>query len=101
MSDEQTIEQREGSTRYFIKTNSDTAFILARHCYEFMLEAWMKGETFYKGVDRVGDPMVVKLADVHMIGLCTPKGMARWEEDMKIERTQKKKRELIEGDNDE
>lgn len=91
----ETIEQREGSTRYYLKADANSAFILSRSCYEPMLEAWLKGAAFFHAIDKFGDPVVIKLADIHMIGLCSPEGITKFAADLEIEREQKKANEMI------
>lgn len=69
-----------GFTVAFCK-GTDMKYVLHRDCHDGLREAWMAGRSFHEVQDLYGDPLTIRLGDISAVGLCTPEGLARYEEE--------------------
>ncbi len=57
-------------------------------CYAALKQAWMRKDPFFTGKDLYGDELVLDLAKIIAVSLCTPGGIAAWEDDDKEAKAQ-------------
>jgi hypothetical protein len=72
---------RGPSCRVWLKED-DAPWAIRVEDYAALVVAWKAGATFFDALDIYGDPLTIKLAAVVIIGLSTPEGIARYDEDM-------------------